>query len=85
MQLNSNQVEVLQNFRSEWVGYQKGIDSNKESQKGLFESLWEALNWDKKEHAEDIKAVKAGFSLYYKDNAAEAEKHVEEAVIVAGL
>ncbi len=85
MELNSKQVEVLQQYRSEWSELQREIDLHKEQQKELFESLWEALAWDKKERGDDIKAVKAGFMLFHKDNAEETEKHVEEAVVVAGL
>ena len=85
MELNGKQQEVLKQFRSEWAELQSDIEKAKEQQKELFESLWEALAWEKKERGDDIKAVKAGFMLYYKDNAKEAEQHVEDAVVVAGL
>lgn len=85
MELNSKQQEVLKEFRSEWSRLQSAVDNAKTQQKELFESLWEALAWEKKERGEDIKAVKAGFMLYYKDNAKEAEQHVGDAVEIAAL
>ena len=85
MELNGKQQEVLKNFRAEWATIQSVVDKAKEQQKELFESLWEALAWEKKERGDDIKAVKAGFMLYYKDNAKEAEQHVGDAVEIAAL
>lgn len=85
MELNGKQQEVLKEFRSEWAEYQSNIETAKTHQKELFESLWEALAWEKKERGDDIKAVKAGFMLYYKDNAKEAEQHVGDAVEIAAL
>lgn len=85
MELNGKQQDVLKNFRAEWATIQSVVDKAKSQQKELFESLWKALAWEKKERGDDINVVKAGFMLYYKDNAKEAEQHVGDAVEIAAL
>ena len=51
----------------------------------MFESLIDKLGLDSKEQKEDIKSLKNGFAIYYKDTKDEVERTTQGAIEIAGL
>ncbi len=79
------QQEFIRAYRDEYCEYATEIDNQKENVKGLFEALIDKLGLDSKEQKEDIKALKSGFSIYYKDSKDEVERTTQGAIEIAGL
>ncbi len=79
------QQEIIRQYRSEYCEYATEIDNQKENVKGLFEALIDKLGLDSKEQKEDIKSLKNGFAIYYKDSKDEVERTTQGAIEIAGL
>lgn len=79
------QQQFIREARSEFCEYSTEIDNQKENIKGLFESLIYRLGIDPKEQKEDVKALKNGFAIYYKDTKDEVERVSQGAVEIASL
>jgi len=77
--------ESIRQYRSEYCEYATEIDNQKENVKGLFEALIDKLGLDSKEQKEDIKSLKNGFAIYYKDTKDEVERTTQGAIEIAGL
>ncbi len=79
------QQEFIRQYRSEYCEYATEIDNQKENIKDMFESLIDKLGLDSKEQKEDIKSLKNGFAIYYKDTKDEVERVSQGAVEIASL
>ena len=79
------QQEFIRQARTEYCNYVSEIDNQKENVKGMFESLIDKLGLDSKEQKEDIKSLKNGFAIYYKDTKDEVERTTQGAIEIAGL
>ncbi len=79
------QQEFIREARTEYCNYVSEIDNQKENVKGLFEALIDKLGLDSKEQKEDIKSLKSGFAIYYKDTKDEVERTTQGAIEIAGL
>jgi hypothetical protein len=79
------QQEFIREARTEYVEFARKIDQAKEEHKAIFEALIDRLGLDSKEQKEDIKALKSGFSIYYKDSKDEVERTTQGAIEIAGL
>lgn len=79
------QQQFIREARSEFCEYSTEIDNQKENIKGLFEALIDRLGIDPKEQKEDVKALKNGFAIYYKDTKDEVERVSQGAVEIASL
>lgn len=82
---NAEQQQFIRDARSEYCHYASEIDQQKQYTKELFESLVDKLGIDPKEQKEDIKALKKGFSIYYKATQDEEESVVSGAVEIARM
>jgi len=83
--LNPHQLELYKAARAAYNQSQRDIDKTKQLQKDEVESLIETLGWDKKEHKNQIKALKKSLSLYAKSQAKTQQALINEAATLAGL
>lgn len=79
------QQQFIREARTEYCEFATEIDKAKEEHKAIFESLIDRLGLDPKEQKEDIKSLKQGFAIYYKENQDEVENVVNSAVEIARL
>ena len=79
------QQDFIREARTEYCEFARKIDAAKEEHKAIFESLIDRLGLDPKEQKEDIKALKTGFAIYYKDSKDEVERTTQGAIEIAGL
>ena len=79
------QQQFIREARTEYVEFARKIDDAKAEHKAIFEALVDRLGLDPKEQKEDIKALKSGFAIYYKESQDEVENVVNSAVEIARL
>lgn len=79
------QQQFIREARTEYVEFARKIDDAKAEHKAIFEALVDRLGLDPKEQKEDIKALKKGFSIHYKETQDEEESVVNNAVEIARL
>lgn len=79
------QQQFIREARKEYCEFATEIDKAKEEHKAIFEALIDRLGLDPKEQKEDIKSLRQGFSIYYKENQDEVENVVNSAVEIARL
>jgi hypothetical protein len=79
------QQDFIREARTEYCEFARKIDAAKEEHKAIFEALIDRLGLDTKEQKEDIKSLKSGFSIYYKDSKDEVERTTQGAIEIAGL
>ena len=82
---NAEQQQFIRDARSEYCNYASEIDKQKQYTKELFEALIDRLGLDPKEQKEDIKSLKRGFAIYYKETQDEEESVVSGAVEIARM
>jgi hypothetical protein len=82
---NAEQQQFIRDARSEYCEYASEIDKQKQYTKELFEALVDRLGLDPKEQKEDIKSLKRGFAIYYKETQDEEESVVSGAVEIARM
>jgi len=82
---NAEQQQFIRDARSEYCEYASEIDKQKQYTKELFEALVDKLGIDPKEQKEDIKSLKRGFAIYYKETQDEEESVVSGAVEIARM
>ena len=74
------QQDFIREARTEYCEF-----ARKEEHKAIFESLIDRLGLDTKEQKEDIKSLKQGFAIFYKESQDEVESVVNSAVEIARL
>jgi hypothetical protein len=79
------QQDFIREARTEYCEFARKIDAAKEEHKAIFEALIDRLGLDPKEQKEDIKSLKSGFAIYYKDSKDEVERTTQGAIEIAGL
>ncbi len=79
------QQQFIREARKEYCEFATEIDKQKQHTKELFEALVDKLGIDPKEQKEDIKSLRQGFSIYYKENQDEVENVINNAVEIARL
>jgi hypothetical protein len=79
------QQQFIREARKEYCEFATEIDKQKQYTKELFEALVDKLGIDPKEQKEDIKSLRQGFSIYYKENQDEVENVINNAVEIARL
>ena len=79
------QQEFIREARTEYCEFARKIDAAKEEHKAIFEALIDRLGLDTKEQKEDIKSLKQGFAIFYKDSKDEVERTTQGAIEIAGL
>ena len=79
------QQDFISEARTEYCEFARKIDAAKEEHKAIFESLIDRLGLDTKEQKEDVKSLKTGFAIYYKDTKDEVERVSQGAVEIASL
>ena len=79
------QQDFIREARTEYCEFARKIDAVKEEHKAIFESLIDRLGLDPKEQKEDIKSLKQGFAIFYKESQDEVESVVNSAVEIARL
>jgi hypothetical protein len=79
------QQDFIREARTEYCEFARKIDAAKEEHKAIFESLIDRLGLDTKEQKEDIKSLKQGFAIFYKESQDEVESVVNSAVEIARL
>lgn len=79
------QQQFIREARKEYCEFATEIDKQKQHTKELFEALVDKLGIDPKEQKEDIKSLRQGFSIYYKESQDEVENVVNSAVEIARL
>ena len=82
---NAEQQQFIRDARSEYCEYASEIDKQKQYTKELSEALVDKLGIDPKEQKEDIKSLKRGFAIYYKETQDEEESVVSGAVEIARM
>ena len=82
---NAEQQQFIRDARSEYCEYASEIDKQKQYTKELFEALVDKLGLDPKEDKESVKALKKGFTLYYKNTKDEEQRVIDGAVEIANL
>ena len=82
---NAEQQQFIRDARSEYFNYAAEIDKQKLYTKELFEALVDKLGLDPKEDKESVKALKKGFTLYYKNTKDEEQRVIDGAVEIANL
>ena len=79
------QQDFIREARTEYCEFARKIDAAKEEHKAIFESLIDRLGLDTKEQKEDVKAIKQGFAIFYKETQEEVQRVSEGAVEIASL
>ena len=79
------QQQFIREARTEYCEFSRKIDAAKEEHKAIFEALIDRLGLDPKEQKEDIKSLKQGFAIFYKESQDEVESVVNSAVEIARL
>lgn len=79
------QQGFIREARKEYCEFATEIDKAKAEHKAIFESLIDRLGLDPKEQKEDIKSLKQGFAIYYKESQDEVENVVNNAVEIARM
>jgi len=79
------QQQFIREARKEYCEFATEIDKQKQYTKELFEALVDRLGLDPKEQKEDVKSLRQGFAMYYKDSKDVTERVVEGAVKIASL
>ena len=79
------QQDFIREARTEYCEFARKIGAAKEEHKAIFESLIDRLGLDTKEQKEDIKSLKQGFAIFYKESQDEVESVVNSAVEIARL
>ena len=81
--LNANQLELYKQYRSEYAALASDIAKIQQDMKDTIEALIDGLGWDKKEHKQQIKALKKSLKMYVKQNSSEEEAVTTEAATLA--
>ena len=81
----TEQQQFIREARKEYCEFATEIDKAKEEHKAIFEALIDRLGLDPKEQKEDIKSLRQGFSIYYKDSKDTVERVVDGAIEIANL
>lgn len=84
-QFTPEQQQFIREARTEYCEFARKIDAAKEEHKAIFEALIDRLGLDNKEQKEDIKSLKQGFAIFYKESQDEVESVVNSAVEIARL
>ena len=84
-QYTPQQQDFIREARTEYCEFARKIDAAKEEHKAIFEALIDRLGLDPKEQKEDIKSLKQGFAIFYKESQDEVESVVNSAVEIARL
>jgi hemerythrin len=79
------QQQFIREARKEYCEFATEIDKAKAEHKAIFEALVDRLGLDPKEQKEDIKSLKRGFAIYYKETQDEEESVVSGAVEIARM
>ena len=79
------QQDFIREARTEYCEFARKIDDAKDEHKAIFEALIDRLGLDPKEQKEDIKSLKQGFAIFYKESQDEVENVVNSAVEIARL
>lgn len=79
------QQDFIREARTEYCEFARKIDDAKAEHKAIFEALIDRLGLDTKEQKEDIKSLKQGFAIFYKESQDEVESVVNSAVEIARL
>ena len=79
------QQQFIREARKEYCEFATEIDKQKQYTKELFEALVDRLGLDPKEQKEDIKSLRQGFSIYYKDSKDSVERVVDGDIEIANL
>ena len=79
------QQDFIREARTEYCEFARKINAAKAEHKAIFESLIDRLGLDPKEQKEDIKSLKQGFAIFYKESQDEVESVVNSAVEIARL
>lgn len=79
------QQDFIREARTEYCEFARKIDAAKEEHKAIFEALIDRLGLDNKEQKEDIKSLRQGFAIFYKESQDEVESVVNSAVEIARL
>lgn len=79
------QQDFIREARTEYCEFARKIDAAKEEHKAIFEALIDRLGIDPKEQKEDVKAIKQGFAIFYKETQEEVQRVSEGAVEIASL
>ena len=79
------QQDFIREARTEYCEFARKIDAAKEEHKAIFEALTDRRGLDTKEQKEDIKSLKQGFAIFYKESQDEVESVVNSAVEIARL
>lgn len=79
------QQDFIREARTEYCEFARKIDDAKAEHKAIFEALIDRLGIDPKEQKEDVKAIKQGFAIFYKETQEEVQRVSEGAVEIASL
>ncbi len=79
------QQDFIREARTEYCEFARKIDDAKAEHKAIFEALIDRLGLDTKEQKEDIKSLKQGFAIFYKESQDEVESVMNSAVEIARL
>lgn len=85
IQLSANDLALFKSYRKEYAEAAASIAALKQDQKDVFEALFDKLGMEKKEHSQEMKAIKKAFSLYVKQSADEELNLISEAAELANL
>ena len=85
IQLNPHQLSLLKAARTEYAKTAREIEQLTLQNKEDLIALVDGLGWETKTHKAQIKALRAGFKLYAKQQAEEALKNAENANTIATL
>ena len=84
MQLNANQTSLIVHAKEQYASDKRKIKDIQDQIKSDIDALVESLGWDKKEHKDQIKALKKGFALYAKQQINEERNVFDNAVAELG-
>ena len=85
IQLNANQTSLIVHAKEQYASDKRKTKDIQDQIKFDIDALVESLGWDKKEHKDQIKALKKGFALYAKQQINEERNVFDNAVAVAEL
>ena len=84
IQLNANQTSLIVHAKEQYASDKRKIKDIQDQIKFDIDALVESLGWDKKEHKDQIKALKKGFALYAKQQINEERNVFDNAVAELG-
>ena len=84
IQLNANQTSLIVHAKEQYASDKRKIKDIQDQIKSDIDALVESLGWEKKEHKDQIKALKKGFALYAKQQINEERNVFDNAVAELG-